>query len=71
MSETTDEPRGSLERSIHFVREVRGEFDKITWPPQEEMVNGTIAVLVIVVVMAIFLGVVDFGLSRMMQAVLG
>ena len=71
MTETTDEPQGRLERSIHFVREVRGEFDKITWPPQPEMVNGTIAVLVIVVVMAIFLGIVDFGLSRLMQVVLG
>ena len=71
MTETTEEPRGWLERSLDFAREVRGEFDKITWPPQPEMVNGTIAVLVIVVVMATFLGIVDFGLSRLMQMVLG
>ncbi|MBY0400023.1 preprotein translocase subunit SecE [Myxococcota bacterium] len=71
MTETTEESRGLVERSLDYVREVRGEFDKITWPPQTEMVNGTIAVLVIVVVMATFLGIVDFGLSRVMQMVLG
>ena len=38
---------------------------------QAEMINGTIAVIVIVGLIATFLGIVDFGLSRMMQMVLG
>ncbi len=63
--------KGLFERSRNFVSEVQGEFHKITWPPQPEMVNGTIAVLVIVAVMATFLGIVDFGLSRVMRMVLG
>ena len=67
----TDERKGLVERSRNFVSEVQGEFNKITWPPQPEMVNGTIAVLVIVAVMAVFLGIVDFGLSRVMRMVLG
>lgn len=71
MTETTEEPQGLIERSRGFVSDVRSEFDKITWPPQPEMVKGTVAVLVIVVVMATFLGIVDFGLSRLMQMVLG
>ena len=50
---------------------VIGKVNKITWPPQAEMINGTVSVLVIVSVIATFLGVVDFGLSRMMQMVLG
>jgi len=71
MTETAEESKGWLGRSRDFVHEVQGEFEKITWPPQPEMVNGTIAVLVIVAVMATFLGIVDFGLSRVMQMVLG
>lgn len=67
----TEERLGLVERSRNFVSEVQGEFNKITWPPQPEMVNGTIAVLVIVAVMATFLGIVDFGLSRVMRMVLG
>ena len=53
------------------MSEVQGEFNKITWPPQPEWVNGTISVVVVVALIATFLGVVDFGLSRVMQMVLG
>ena len=62
---------GWVDRSRAYVGEVQGEFNKITWPPQQETVNGTIAVVVIVLVIASFLGVVDFALSRVMQQVLG
>jgi preprotein translocase subunit SecE len=71
MTQMTEEPMGLLARSRAYVGEVRSEFEKITWTPQPEMVNGTIAVVVIVAVMATFLGIVDFGLSRVMRMVLG
>ena len=60
-----------IARSRNYVNEVQGEFNKITWPPQPEWVNGTISVVVVVTLIATFLGVVDFGLSRVMQMVLG
>ena len=58
-------------RFRHYVTDVQGEFNKITWPPQAETLNGTVSVVVIVSLIATFLGVVDFGLSRVMQMVLG
>jgi preprotein translocase subunit SecE len=66
-----DKTESWIARSRSYVSEVHGEFNKITWPPQAEMINGTLSVLVIVTLIATFLGVVDFGLSRMMQMVLG
>ena len=60
-----------ITRTRNYVSEVQGEFNKITWPPQVETVNGTVSVVVIVGLIATFLGVVDFGLSRVMQMVLG
>lgn len=60
-----------IARSRSYLSEVQGEFNKITWPPQNEMINGTVSVIVIVALIATFLGIVDFGLSRMMQMVLG
>jgi preprotein translocase subunit SecE len=70
-TESTEEPRGWFARSRDFVGEVQGEFEKITWTPQPELISGTIAVVVIVAIMATFLGIVDFGLSRVMRMVLG
>jgi len=67
----TDRRAGWLGRARHYLGEVQGEFNKITWPPQHETVNGAVSVVVIVTLIATFLGVVDFALSRVMQQVLG
>ena len=67
----TEKPTSMLDQSRRYLAEVQGEFNKITWPPQTEMINGTISVLVIVLLVATFLGLVDFVLSRLMQRVLG
>jgi preprotein translocase subunit SecE len=63
--------QGWFGQSKQYINEVQGEFNKITWPPQIETMNGTVSVVVIVVLVAGFLGVVDFFLSRIMQQVLG
>jgi preprotein translocase subunit SecE len=67
----TEDSNNWITRSTDYMREVQGEFKKITWPPQVETVNGTVSVVVIVALIATFLGIVDFGLSRVMQMVLG
>jgi preprotein translocase subunit SecE len=67
----TEESKNWITRSQDYIREVQGEFNKITWPPQAETMNGTVSVVVIVGLIATFLGIVDFGLSRVMQMVLG
>ncbi len=53
-----------------YVNEVQVEYKKITWPPQNEALAGTVGVLVIVAIVAAVLGVVDFILSRFVQLVL-
>jgi len=67
----TEQSKSWASRSRQYVAEVQGEFNKITWPPQVETVNGTVSVVVIVGLIATFLGIVDFGLSRVMRMVLG
>ena len=67
----TENSKSGIARLRNYVAEVQGEFNKITWPPQAETVNGTVSVVVIVSLIATFLGIVDFGLSRVMQMVLG
>ena len=36
-----------------YLLEVRAEFRKITWPPQQEYVGGTIGVIVIVAILSL------------------
>jgi preprotein translocase subunit SecE len=48
----------------------RLELRKVTWPSKKETKITTIAVLIFVVVMSIFLSVVDFGLAKLIGLVL-
>ena len=51
--------------------EVRSEFRKITWPNQREYVGGTVGVVVIVVFLTLVLGLIDAGLTVVMESVVG
>jgi preprotein translocase subunit SecE len=50
-----------------FVVEAVQELKKTTWPNRKETLGTTGVVLVLVILIAIFLGLVDFGLSRLVH----
>ena len=53
-----------------FVRQVRQEANKVTWPNRTETIQSTIMVLIMVAIVALFFFVVDMGLSWLVRAVL-
>jgi preprotein translocase subunit SecE len=53
-----------------YLTEVQSEYKKITWPPQNEAVAGTVGVVMVVAVVTVVLGLVDFALSRVTQVLL-
>jgi preprotein translocase subunit SecE len=53
-----------------FLREVRVELSKVTWPTRKDTIASTSVVLVIVFLIAAFLGIVDLGLSKLMRLLL-
>ena len=53
-----------------YLVEVQGEWKKITWPPQNEAVAGTVSVVVVVVIVTTVLSGVDYVLSMVMRSVL-
>ncbi len=59
-----------VQRFITYVENSRAELRKVTWPTVAETRKATFAVLGFVAVMAILLGLVDLGLSGLIQAFL-
>ena len=59
-----------FDKSIQFLREVKVELKKVTWPSRKQTMGSTVVVLVIVAIISLFLGVVDAGLSGLIRAVL-
>jgi preprotein translocase subunit SecE len=54
-----------------FVRQVRQELDKVTWPTRKELVATMISVLAMSAVAALFFMVVDQIIAWLVQVVLG
>jgi len=54
-----------------FVKQVRQEASKVTWPTRNETMVTTVMVLVMSVVAAIFFLLADLVLSNLVQLVLG
>ena len=54
-----------------YVREVRQEISKVTWPTRKETVVTTIAVFVMVTLAAIFFLVIDQILAWLVSLILG
>jgi len=54
-----------------FAREAAVETRKVVWPSRKETIQTTVAVFVMVLVMAIFLWIVDVGFLWMVQKLLG
>jgi preprotein translocase subunit SecE len=53
---------------IRYLRDSRIELKKVTWPTREQTVNLTIVVCVVCVVIALFLGGVDFLFASLVSA---
>jgi len=56
--------------STQFVAEAWQELKKVTWPGRRETLGTTLVVLILVVIIAAFLGVVDMGLSTLVKKVM-
>ena len=59
------------ERAIDFLREVKAELTKVNWPSQSELTGSTTVVIVITIILAIFVGFIDFMLSTLLSRLLG
>ncbi len=56
---------------IDFLKQVRAEAKRVTWPTRQETIASTIAVFVMVVIASVFLFAADQVLSFIVRLVLG
>ena len=59
-----------LKRAKEFFQEVAAEFRRLNWPSRNDVAASTMVVLVVVFVLAMYLGAVDVGLSRIVETIL-
>ena len=55
----------------NFVKDVRTEFSKVSWPSREDLIGSTGVVLVFSAVFAVFIGIFDLIISFVWGVLLG
>ena len=74
-AEKTKEPNGQLLGYIgiatQFLRDAKMELKKVKWPTRKELLASTAIVIVLVLIVSIFLGLIDFGLIKIIRKIIG
>lgn len=52
-----------------FLREVREELGKVVWPGRPEVIRLTLTVILVSLIVGIFLGGLDFLLTKLLELV--
>jgi preprotein translocase subunit SecE len=60
-----------FEKVKQFLKDSKTELRKVTWPTPKQTLASTSVVIIVVVIISVFLGVVDFGLSKIIRMALG
>jgi preprotein translocase subunit SecE len=56
-----------MEKIIRFLREAKSELQKVNWPTREQVVQYTIIVVVFSLIVALFLGSLDFLFGQIIK----
>lgn len=60
-----------IERARQFLAGSKVELKKVTWPTPKQTLASTSIVIIVVIIVSVFLGIVDFGLTKIVKLVLG
>lgn len=65
-----DEMRDWTGKVTRFLKEVRNEMGKVSWPARKQVIGSTAVVIVSVFILSFFLGLVDFILETVLATLL-
>lgn len=72
MAQSTTEKKPALTKRIsRGIKDMLGEMKRVVWPSRKQTVNNTLLVIVFMAIMAVVIGVFDFGLSWIISHVFG
>ncbi len=60
-----------ITKSTRFVKEAYAELGKVKWFSKQEVFQSTILVAIVVILVAVYVGVIDLILSKLISMVLG
>jgi len=56
-----------MNKVTRFLKEVQAELKKVAWPNRNETMSSTTIVIVSVLILTVFIGILDFIFSRVIN----
>jgi preprotein translocase subunit SecE len=66
-----DKLKSYLSQGVNFFQEAWNELSKVHYPSPKETMQATVVVVALSFVMALWLGLIDSGATRIVRALLG
>ena len=71
MEEMKEKVKKIIQKVTQFLKDAKVELKKVTWPTPKQTMASTAVVIIIVFIVSIYLGIVDFVLAKLVKFVLG
>ncbi len=59
-----------MQQIINYFSEVKVELTKVVWPKREEVIRLTMVVIFISLIVALYVGGIDFGFTKLLESIL-
>lgn len=59
-----------IKKLIQYIKDSRDELKRVIWPSKKELVSHTLTVIYISLAVAIFLGIIDALLNKILEIVI-
>jgi preprotein translocase subunit SecE len=60
-----------IQKVTGFLQEAKMELKKVTWPTPKQTMASTAVVIILVFVISLILGIIDFALAKAVKFILG
>ena len=71
MGDWIQKVQDGVHHGVEFCKESWQELKKVHWPSRKETYAATLVVIVVVILISLYLALVDFALTKAIQAIIG
>lgn len=59
-----------IAKFIQYIKDSKAELKKVVWPTKKQLLNHTLLVIAVSLAVAAFLGIIDYGLTKLIELII-
>ncbi|HNQ66275.1 MAG TPA: preprotein translocase subunit SecE [Smithella sp.] len=71
MEDFKEKVKVTIQKITQFLKDAKMELKKVTWPTPKQALASTAVVIILVFIVSLILGIIDFALAKAVKLILG